>query len=210
MAINEIIQFTTDQASSDATIQKAAKALKGAQTTHQFVLGTQIQDKTALQITVESDNGQSPSSLAQSPVLKSFLDSTPHSTYHVSLNRPLLSQNGPATSPVVEYVLISFPVSRTTPAFQKGIGADFARFDSMFVAEAQGNGTLATGWVDEELEHAEIKGEKTKSFFIVRGWETMEKFEKSLELDAYKKGIPILFAWNAPFKMVSVLLRCTK
>lgn len=67
-------------------------------------------------------------------------------------------------------------------------------------------GTLGwtSGWGLDEQEHENVKDEKAKCFFVVRGWESMETLEQSIKKDAFKKAIPILLAWNAPFKMVGV------
>ncbi|OBT72691.1 hypothetical protein VF21_08798 [Pseudogymnoascus sp. 05NY08] len=121
--------------------------------------------------------------------------------FHVLLNRSALSPDGPATAPVVEFVQNYFPASRVTPEFQKQVEEDFVRFDGIYKKGAKGNLSWASGWVLEDQEHESIKGEMAKCFFIARGWESMDCFEQSLQNDAYKEAIPILFAWNAPWKM---------
>ena len=213
MAITEIIQFSVEldaqapHTTVDNTIQKAAKALKGVKTPQHFVFGTPIQDKGAVQITSEWDGVTDYANFEASPEFSSFISTlrstygSPQSIFHVALDRSAFGA-GLATAPVVEYVQTSFPVSRVTPAFQKQIEADFSRFDEIYKKGATGNLGWAFGWVLEELDHDDVKGEKTKCFFVMRGWKSMRHFELSVQNDAYKESIPLLFAWNAPFKMV--------
>ncbi|RQM04648.1 hypothetical protein DH86_00003757, partial [Scytalidium sp. 3C] len=91
--------------------------------------------------------------------------------------------------------------SRKTPEFRKQIKEDFLKFDEIYSKGATGNSSLAFGWLLEEQEHDENKGEKASCFFVIRGWESMDHFEQSVKHDAYKEAIPLLFAWNAPWKM---------
>jgi ribosomal protein S16 len=211
MAVTEIIQFGASPSRTvDDTIQKAVKALKGVKSPQQFVLGTQVQDKGAVQITTEWDGIQDYANFAATPEFTSFLkfvSSTygePYRIFHVALDRSAFGADGPATANVVEYVQTYFPASRVTPEFQKQVEADFARFDEIYRKGATGGESWAFGWVLEEQEHEAIKDEKAKCFFVTRGWDSMDLFEQSVQNDAYKEAIPLLFAWNAPFKLVGV------
>jgi hypothetical protein len=218
MAITEIIHFTAKtlpdvqpRTPEDNTIQKAINALKGVKTPRNFFLGKQIQNG-AVQITSEWNGVQDYENFETTPEFTSFIKSVhsvfgePNSIFHVDLNKSAFGPDGAATANVVEYVQSYFPVSRVTPEFQKQVEEDFLRFDEIYIQGAKGNLSWAFGWVLDEQEHENIKGEKAKCLFVTRGWESMDHFEQSVKTDAYKKSIPILFAWNAPFKMVSVYL----
>ena len=194
----------------DATIQKAIKALKGIKTSQHFVLDTQIQDKGVVQITSEWDDVQDYVNFETTPEFSSFTRSVrsfcdeSHNIFHVALDRSTFGLDEPATANVIEFVQIYFSASRVTSKFQKQVEEDFLRFDEIFSKGAKGNVSWAFGWVLEEQEHENIKGEKAKCFFVTRGWESMDHFEQSVKNDVYKKAITLLLAWNAPWKMVSV------
>ncbi|KAF2261558.1 hypothetical protein CC78DRAFT_535571, partial [Lojkania enalia] len=216
MLITQIVHFgrepssdgQTTRAAINDTILKAAKALEGAKQPQQFVLGTRLHEENAIQIMSEWNAVHDFADFKATAEFGSFMGSMrnsfgePQSIFHVALDRSAFGRDGPATANVVEFVLCYFPASRTTPEFQKQIEEDFFRFDDIFKKDARGNGTLTLGWVLEEQEHENIKGEKAKCFFVARGWETMRHFEESVKTDAYKEAIPLLFAWNTPFKMV--------
>lgn len=217
MALIEIIHISAEplpdshtlRTTADHTIRNAAKALKGVNYPQHLTFGTHVQEKGNVQITSEWDDVQDHTNFEATPEYRFFIDSVrsscgkPGDIFHVSLNRSAFGPNGPATAQVVEFVQNYFPASRATPEFQKKVEGDFVRFDGIYKKGAKGNLDWASGWVLEEQEHESIKGEKAKCFFIMRGWESMDNFEKSVQNDEYKEAIPILFAWNAPWKMVS-------
>lgn len=216
MALIEITQFNAESSldphalrtTVDYTIQNAANALKGVKFSQQFAIGTQVQDKGAIQIISEWDGAQDYATLEATVEYGSFINSVhnscgkPDNIFHVPLNRSAFGPQGAATAPVVEFVQNYFPASRVTPDFQKRIEEDFKRFDGIYRKGAKGNLSWASGWMLEEQEHESIKGEKAKCLLIARGWESMNFFEQSLQNDAYKESIPILFAWKTPWKMV--------
>lgn len=216
MALIEIIHGSAEQlfdsralgTTVDDTIKNASKVFKGVKPPQNFALGTQVQDKGTFQITSEWDSVQDYTNIKATPEYGSFINSVrnfcgkPDDIFHVALNRSTFGPEGAATAPIVEFVQNYFPVSRITPEFQKQIEEDFVRFDGIYSKGAKGNFSWASGWVLEEQEHESIKGEKAKCFSIARGWESMDCFEQSVQNDAYKEAIPILFAWNAPWKMV--------
>jgi hypothetical protein len=205
MALIEIIHFSTK---AEDTIQKAANALKGLKHPQHFALGTQIQNNSTIQITTEWSSVQDLATLQATPEHKSFINSVrnfcgnPDAIFHVPLPHSAFSPDGPATAPVVEFVQSYFPASRATPEFQKQIEEDFVRFDGIYREGVKGELGWAFGWVAEELEHEGVEG-KARCFLVMRGWESMECFEESVKHDKYKEAIPILFAWGAPWKMVS-------
>jgi quinol monooxygenase YgiN len=218
MTVTEIIQFDAEpsldahapRTTVDDTIQKAVKALKGVKAIQHFVLGTQVQDKGAIQITSEWDGVKDYLNFETTPEFSSFIRSVrsfcgePRNIFHVALNGSAFGPDGPATANVVEFVQNYFPASRVTSEFQKKVEEDFLKFDEIYSKGATGTVSWAFGWVLEEQEHENIKGEKAKCFFVTRGWESMDHFEQSVKNDAYKEAISLLFAWNAPWKMVCV------
>ena len=212
MAVTEIIQFATDASVTDSTVENAVNGMQGVNIPKQFVIGTHIQDKSAVQVTAEWDNSQDNEGRSSSSEKTPFIDNLrtslgrPTSVFHTTFNTgSTFANSGPATSNVIEYVQIWFPVSRITADFQQQIEQDFVKFDEIFnkAGPHAGQGSLAYGWVQEEQTHADIPNEKAKCFLVTRGWEAMSGFEQSVQTEAYKEAIPILIAWGAPFKMVS-------
>lgn len=201
MAAIDIIQVHTNS-SLDVGIRKA---LENVRATH---LGTVIQDKATTQITTDWDPDQQDSSAVRE--LKLLLKSEqPATSFHVTLNQPAFGSDGPAVANVVEFAQSFFPASKVTPEFKRQIEQDFLTFESIYTRNGvNGSTSSAFGWVLEEQDHEDIKGEKAASFIVLRGWEAMRYFELSLETEAYKEAISILFGWKAPFKMVGLLLRC--
>ena len=211
MALTQIIQFSSEPLLEvNDTIERAVKALKEVKPLPHYVLGTQVQHKGVFQITSELDGIQDHVNLEATPAFNSFIKSVrsfcgePHNIFHVAFNQSVFGSDGPATANVVEYAQTSFPASRVTPEFQKQVEEDFLRFDEIFSKGAKGTVSGASGWVLEEQEHENIQGEKAKCFFVIKGWESMDHFEQSTKNDAFKKAIPILFAWNAPSRLVGV------
>jgi hypothetical protein len=192
----------------DDAIRNTLEAFDGIQTPQKYTLGTQVGEKGSIQIMSDCDGVQDYKNLKATPelgplvkALSNFYGEPQHS-FHVALNRSAFGADGLAAAKVVEFVQNYFPASRITPHFAKQVEEDFLRFDDIYSKDAQGNLTLAFGWVLEDQEHENIIGEKAKCFFIARGWESMDHFEQSVKTDAYKKAIPLLFAWNASWKMV--------
>ncbi|KFY16410.1 hypothetical protein V492_01348 [Pseudogymnoascus sp. VKM F-4246] len=193
--------------SVDDIIRRASKALEGVKKQKHFALGTQIKDKGTVQITSEWDGIQDYMNLEATLEYSSFTNSVrtlcgkPDDILHVILSRSAFGPNGLATAPIVEFVQSYFPASHVTSEFQKQIEEDFVRFDGIYQKGVKGEIGLAYGWVLEEQGHEGIEGEKAKCFLVARGWQSMEYFEKSVQNDAYEEAIPILFGWNAPWKM---------
>lgn len=221
MAVAVIIQLNANSfpgaeaslASIDGKIQEVVQDLKEDTPHPAFVLGSQHQDKNAIQITSEHHSLQqgieNESALYSSPLLNGVrgLCGEPINIFHVALNRPAFGPGGPATAKVVEFVLSYFPISRVTPDFQKQVQDDFLKFDEIYRPAAIGSQGWASGWLLEDQTHESLDGEKAKCFCVMRGWDSMDHFEKSVKSDEYKKAIPLLFAWNAPWKMVCLILR---
>ena len=100
-----------------------------------------------------------------------------------------------------------FPVSCVSPEFQTQIQNGFLEFERIYGPAAIGSPGWAYGWLPEEQTHEGLNGEQAKCFCVIRGWDSMELFQKALENDVYKEAIPRLFKWQVPFKMVSLLSR---
>ncbi|PTU20780.1 hypothetical protein P175DRAFT_0501418 [Aspergillus ochraceoroseus IBT 24754] len=215
MAVAVIIQLDANlfprteapRAALDEKVQGAVRALQEVTPRPDFILGSQQQDQTAIQITYElpilpHGVGNEPD-LESSPFLQSVrsLCGEPRNVFHVALDRPVFGPDGPALANVVEFVLSYFPVSRITPDFQTRVQDDFLRFDEIFSPAAIGSRGWASGWLLEDQSHESLNGEMAKCFFIMRGWDSMDRFQRSLQSDAYQKAIPLLLAWNAPWTM---------
>lgn len=115
----------------------------------------------------------------------------PRSIFHVALDRSVFGPDGPVTANVVEFALNYFPASRVTSEFQKQFEEDFLKFNNIYSKAAKGSMSWAPGWVLEEQDHEDIKGEKAKCLFVTRGWESMNHFEQSVKNDDYKEAIPL-------------------
>jgi quinol monooxygenase YgiN len=207
MAATQIITFNVnpileadDQRTVDDVIQEAVKALREASSSRQFVLGAQVQDNGIVQMTSKWDSSVAQGSDSLLESLSSALGPV-EDIYHVVFHQEAVENDDPTTANVVEFVQTRFPVSRISPEFQREIEKDFLRFDEIYLEEVKGHLGCTYGWV---LETQKIEGEDVKSFFVMRGWESMDSFEQSTQTDAFKKSIPILLGWNAPFRMVRI------
>lgn len=167
-------------------------------------VGTHIKDPKVTQIILDRPDvdPRQEHALGEPEHLKPVLDMVGNSdrVYYVALDRPAF---GPATANVVENVQVDFPASRVTPEFKQQIAADFDRFDRLFMEEAKPHRGFAIGWVLQQDKRGS-EGDNLKSFFVVRGWNSHEDFESSTQIKAYKEAVPILLAWRASFKMVSL------
>ena len=210
MAITEIIRFGSkaspnshsEQRVDNATIQEAIEALRESKRARHEMLGTEVQDQTAVQMTAEWDDFHQ-THAGTSPIVdnvRSYLGD-PSNIFHVELSQPILGPDGAGTSNVVEFAANYFPTASFSPDLQKKIEEDFLRFDEICVKGLKGNSDSSHGWVQEEQTR---DGEKMKCFIIVRGWESMDHFVQSTKSEAFSEAIPILYAWNAPYEIVSV------
>ncbi|PQE16401.1 hypothetical protein CJF31_00009639 [Rutstroemia sp. NJR-2017a BVV2] len=197
--INPILE-ADGQRTIDDVIQEAVNTLRETSPLRQFVLGTQVQDNGIVQITSKWDRSvaQGSDSLLKS---LSTIFGPVQDTYNIVFHQEAAEDNDPATASVVEFVKTRFPASHVSPEFQREIEKDFLRFDDIYIEEVKGHLGCTYGWV---LETQKIEGEDVKSFFVMRGWESMDSFEQSIQTGAFKKSIPILLGWNAPFQMVHI------
>ena len=199
MAITQIATFKAPSGGIDDAIQQVLKAL-GAPLPQNIALGAPVQDKDVIQLTA-SDTGKIEDNAAFQS-LRSICGE-PTSTYHADLNNPTFGANGPATAPLVEYVVQAFPVSRLTPEYTKQVETDFEKFFYACKAVSKADIGVAWGWSTREQEHEGVAGEKTRPFIVVRGWETMADFEHQVSQPEWKEEVPALLAWKVPGKLVS-------
>ena len=200
MAITHVALFGTPQNKSEDILQKALVSQETS-SSQESVAGIQIQDRNTIQVTTDA------SSLEDSNLFRTLRETCgePKETYHVNFDTSPLSTNGAATAPVVEVVPNFIPVSRLTPEFRAQVEADFQKFDGICKTMAEGDAGLSYGWGMEEQDHDDVKGEKVRPFFIMRGWRSMRDFENLTKQQRFgKEAIPILLAWEAPFRMVSL------
>lgn len=198
MSLVKITQF----APRDVSPETISNLKSSSQDT--FTLGADVKSKDIQIISnsEDADDSKSPLSTAATSAL-----GKPHTTFHIQLDGPAFGPNGAATAKVIEHAQSWFPLSTATPDFQRKIESDFARFDKLFMPGTVGHVGMQSGWLVEEQTHPDLK-EKAKSFICVRGWESMEMFQRSMsENEGFKEAIGILHAWKAPFKMVSAIYR---
>ncbi|KAJ5856461.1 uncharacterized protein N7529_010405 [Penicillium soppii] len=202
MSVVSVIQFDAKSAPPAVVLDKVQEALEGINPRPEFVFGPQIQDQDILQITSEQKGPGSESTPHSSSLMVNLhILSETQTVFHIALNRPAFGPNGFAKANVTEFALSYFPASRVTPEFQTQIQTDFLDFERIYSPAATGSRGWASGWLLEEQNHEGLKGEKAKCFCVMRGWDSMDLFQKSLESDAYKEAIPVLFNWQVPFKM---------
>ncbi|CAI7619395.1 unnamed protein product [Penicillium pancosmium] len=204
---NSLLRDDASLSNSDKKIQKLVRAIEQVNPPVDFVLGTHHQDKNTIQITFEHrDNAKSTTSerglgtVSLFEVISVFYDATFRS-FRVNLDNSVFGPAGLASANAVEFVLSYFPTSSFNPEFQKKIEDDFIRFDEIYSPATTGDQGLIYGWLEEEQPHDDIDGGFAKCFFVMRGWNSMDSFEASVNTEAYKEAIPLLFGWNAPFKM---------
>lgn len=206
MAVTSIVSFTAS-APVEETIQKLTQALEPFKGTSFFVVGTVIQEPSIIQITSEWLSFNSPADLSTSPTFQSFTNAIKD---FASLSKMKIifatfekSPFASGTASIVEYVKTDFPAFSTVPSFQKQIEVDFARFESIYrnrgTAEETGEVGLTIGWTEEQ--------DDVRSFMVMRGWKSMERFQESVETEIFKECIPILLGWNMPFNLVSQVLQ---
>jgi heme-degrading monooxygenase HmoA len=202
MVAIQIVQLDAkDGKTADDTIQVARTALQESTGPKQSVIGLKIQDANVVQILSEWSNTQDSTAFTKSIQTTS---GKPQTNFHVELPQSPFS-NGLATAPVVEYVRSWFPVSRINSQFQQNIESDFSRFESIFRQGASGRLGMQYGWTIEEEDYEGVEGEKARSFIVVTGWQTMDHFQQAVQTEFFKEAIQILYAWQAPFKMVCIL-----
>ncbi|KAF1832834.1 hypothetical protein BDW02DRAFT_463230, partial [Decorospora gaudefroyi] len=132
MTVTQILHFIAPTASAaESETQATLQALKGKKAPKNYVLGTQTQDKHALQLTSEWHDPAAESSPEATAYIKTVRDSlgSPQSMYHVSFKQPAFGADGPLSSPLVEFVQVWFPAEKVTAGFRKRIEGDFEKFD---------------------------------------------------------------------------------
>ncbi|KAF2648713.1 hypothetical protein K491DRAFT_698700 [Lophiostoma macrostomum CBS 122681] len=218
MAITQILQFSKDASSDldvwksvEKLIEKANADLSNTNARYRYAIGTHIQENVVVQVTSEWDDVEVYKNLDANLEYASFVEilrthfGPPTTQFHITSHRSTFGKDGGATANVVEYVQSYFPVSTVTSAFEKQIFDDFVRFDKIYMPGTQETAGLTMGWTQDEKEHADVKGEKARCFVVIRGWESMQRFEESTKTKEFREAIPILYSWNAPFSMVRLV-----
>lgn len=188
------------QASSNGLTDTLQKALQSEErsSSQSTIAGLKVQDRNVVQLTSDA------ASLEERNLYRSLRSSCgePKASLHVNFNNNALGSEGSATAPVLEVIANYFPASRVTPDFQQQIQADFEDFDRLCKTMANGDLGLSHGWSVDEVDH---QGEKSRPFFILRGWQSMQDFENLTAQEKFRQeAIPKLMAWKAPFEMVSL------
>lgn len=201
MPITTIITFNTSSP-TDATIDKLNQALNQSHEAPPFVIGSQVQEPSIIQITSEWSSFSAFDALATSPAFQSFtkairgIVNSPLTTILARLDGSKFEDGAP---PFVEFVKTDFPATQFTSTFQTRIENDFASFETIYRKRGSPKETgemgLKTGWTEEQ------DGER--SFVVARGWESMRAFEQAVQSEEFKEAIPILMGWGAAFKLVS-------
>ena len=129
------------------------------------------------------------------PAVKKLTDtlSKPYELYHVAFSpvHPTVLHNAGGKSAVAELGHAYFPAGEAFTADQM---ASVAKNAQGFLSEVSGNaaghtGEIAAGWAVEEVD---FKGEKSRAFVFVIGWESVEDHLRYRETDHFKKNIPRL------------------
>lgn len=214
--IAEIVQFGRDgHAQPDETrsfdfncLHQLYSNLVNALQTRVFVLGCQLPEKHRIQVTTDHD-------------VKSFHQDTGHTfgtsladtvqrlvpgplrIIYALLDRPTLGLNGPATANVVEYAMINFSPSRTTPEFKARIEKDHVRFGQISAEGMEGRVGQCYGWVVTQHRHPSTSQEKAQGFLVITGWNSVDHFRRSTSSEAFKEALPIFHAWEASAEVVS-------
>lgn len=186
------IQEFKDKVSKSETIQVPSGDA-------QLVIGTNVTEPETVQVTAYGNGDFN----AQSKIIVTTLGQ-PDNTLKLEIAISSNPSEGFLGANIVEYVRSVFPTSTLTPEFRKKIQDDFLEFESIYAKNAiPGHRGWVAGWTVEDQDHSEVKDEKSRSFVVVRGWDSMKDFQAALETPQFKEAIPILFGWGAPHKMVS-------
>lgn len=204
MVFTRFLEYNISGTASAALVQDILKKdaisnTKDSTDSMSLIIGTHVGDQNTMQIATQN---YPPTSVQH---LTKHLG-TPSLNFTIEFNASTFGSNGALTQSVTEVVFNWFPVSEATPEFRKKIEDDFDHFNRLagFPDNDSENGeNVAYGWLDQEQERDEDKGEKMKVFMIVRGWGSMAAFGRFMESDKASKHLPILMAWGVPFKMVS-------
>jgi hypothetical protein len=207
MVVLQIMQLEVPaDAETKVTIEQAISRLASQGHNSNIVAGVGTQDPKLFQVVSEWENASA--SAAFTKEMQSITELQQRHLHHIDVDQSILRSDGPAAAPLVEYVQSWFPVSRLNAEFKQSIEADFLKFDKIYATEAEKDLGWAYGWSIEEEEVEGIADERAKCFCVIRGWKNMEDFEKSIQTDAFRSASPILFGWEAPFKLVSLRREC--
>ena len=182
------------------TIRQVTTALQNASSIQHFAIGTELEDKIALQILIEDSESTNGPTTNVLNALRTSTTTQP-TNLQITFSTSPFALSGPAAAPIIEYVQSWFPISKVTSAFRQQVERDFINFTHIFKRETKGDVGWSYGWVDGQLEKEDVEGGKAIGFIIARGWETIEAFRASTATESFKEAIPILYAWGAPHRM---------
>lgn len=209
----QLLTYPTDQGLTakdrESIIGKTRSSITDSSKVQHFLVGTQVPDEHVIQVVAELEGSGAPAA-GRNALIQSLHDSLggPQVSMTAEVSPSPFAAGAAATSNVVEYVQVWFASSRLTPEFRASIEDDFARFNAIFTKESDGDEELTSGWSMDDEDHPEVKAEKARCFFVMRGWASMERFVKSTQTDAAKEAFPIVFGWQAPFKLVRLRAHC--
>ena len=210
MTTVQIMQFDIakqHEASIEEIIREATTLIQNASSVQSFTIGTELEDKNALQILIQDSDPANSTTTTELLNSLSTHSITPSTTFHLTFTNTPFTLSDLITAPVVEHAQSWFPLSEATPAFKQRIEQDFDKFTEIFKRESKGDIACGYGWVEEELDNEDVKGKKAASFVVARGWETFEDFKMSTNTESFKEAAPILYGWGAPHRMWFVVRR---
>lgn len=217
MPVLTLHQFTATKATAasdfhpllDRARQAVHKANQhdGPKTQHSTIAIVQKPDNNSFELWAEStsDTTVAPQDLALIQTLKTiFTSHATYTTYRIAIPTSSFDpSNNPFTSNLIETVQNIFPAAQATPAFRQRIESEFRRFDDAYMPGVSGTTGLIVGWTEEAQEIAELNGAPATCMFVVRGWNSQEEFDRSVQSEHAQKAFPIVFGWNAPYRLVS-------
>lgn len=210
MPIFEIVQYSSKEGPSLEQLVQFAKEANGPTN---LVVGKDIKDNTEFQLVVEWGNVTDYQAVVALESYETFTKSLtaacgpPREVLRGASSKSIFGSEGAATSDVLEFARTQFPVARVTAGFEKQLQDDFDKFDDIFKKEAAGGSNWTSGWVlgkQDTVEGADGGGAPSRSFFVLRGYNSEEEFVKSIQTESFKKSIPILLGWNGNSNMVSL------
>jgi hypothetical protein len=207
---------TNAEGTSDfhALLESARKAVRtstqheGPKTQHSTIAIVQKPEENSFQLWTESTSADDTIAKHDLSLLETLKDIfASRATY--TRNRiaiPISAfnpSNNPFTSNLIETVQNIFPSAQATPSFRERIEKEFRTFDDAYMPGVSGTTGLIVGWTEDSEAISELGGAPATCMFVVRGWNSQEEFDKSVQSEHAQKAFPIVFGWGAPYRLVS-------